>query len=106
VSNYPTSIEYIKAGTLRALAVTGATRSELLPNVPTMGDFLPGYEASAVNGIGAPRNTSSEFVDRLNREINAGLAEPRIKTRIAELGFMVLALAPADYGKIQRCRNR
>jgi tripartite-type tricarboxylate transporter receptor subunit TctC len=97
--NVPTSIEYIKAGTLRALAVTGATRSELLPNVPTMGDFLPGYEASAVNGIGAPRNTSSEIVDRLNREINAGLAEPRIKTRIAELGFTVLALAAADYGK-------
>jgi tripartite-type tricarboxylate transporter receptor subunit TctC len=98
--NVPTSIEYIKAGTLRALAVTGATRSELLPNVPTMGEFLPGYEASAVNGIGAPKSTSSEIVAKLNREINAGLAEPRIKARVAELGFTVLALAPAEYGKL------
>ena len=82
----PSSIEYIRAGKLRALAVTTATRSEALPGVPTVGEFVPGYEASAWFGIGAPKNTPAEIVDRLNREINAGLADPKIKARLADLG--------------------
>jgi tripartite-type tricarboxylate transporter receptor subunit TctC len=98
--NLPTSLEYIKAGTLHALAVTSATRSQLLPDIPTVSDFLPGYEAIAMNGIGAPKDTPSEIVGKLNREINAGLADPKIKARLAELGGVVHALAPADYGKI------
>ena len=87
----PSSIEYIKAGKLRALAVTTATRSEALPDIPTVGDFVPGYEASAWFGIGAPKNTPAEIVDRLNKEINAALADPKIKARLADLGGTVLA---------------
>ncbi|PWT91803.1 MAG: MFS transporter [Proteobacteria bacterium] len=98
--NLSTSIGYVRDGKLRALAVTTAERSELLPDIPTMGDFLPGYEASAVNGIGAPGNTPIEIVDKLNREINAALAEPKIKARIADLGGSALAMSPADYGKL------
>ena len=94
------SIEYIRAGKLRALAVTTTTRSEALPDIPTMGDFLPGYEASTVHGIGAPKSTPTEIVDRLNREINAALADPKIKARLASLGGTVLALSSADYGKL------
>ena len=75
----PTSIEYIRAGKLRALAVTTATRSEALPDVPTVGDFVPGYEASTWYGIGAPKNTPAEIIDKLNKEINAGLADPKIR---------------------------
>ena len=82
----PSSIEHIRAGKLRALAVTTATRSEALPDVPTVGEFLPGYEASGWTGIGAPADTPAEIVERLNREINAGLADPKIKARLAELG--------------------
>jgi tripartite-type tricarboxylate transporter receptor subunit TctC len=94
------SIGHIKAGRLRALAVTTETRSEELPDIPTVGEFLPGYEASNWYGIGAPRNTPVEVIDKLNKEINAGLADPKIKTRLADLGGEVLALSPADFGKL------
>jgi len=93
-------IEHVKAGNLRALAVTTATRSEALPDIPTVGDFVPGYEASAWFGIGAPRNTPPEIVDKLNREINAALAAPKIKARLADLGGTVLSLSPSDFGKL------
>ena len=94
------SIEYIRAGKLRALAVTGPTRSEALPDIPTVGEFVPGYEASGWFGVGAPRNTPAEIVDRLNKEINAALADPKIKARLADLGGTVLAGSPADFGKL------
>ena len=80
------SIEYIRAGKLRALAVTSATRSDVLPDIPTVGEFVPGYEASGWFGLGAPKNTPAEIIDTLNREINAGLADPTMKARIADLG--------------------
>ena len=99
-STVPAAIEYIKAGRLRALAVTTATRSELLPDLPTVGDFVPGFEASQWYGIGAPKSTPAEIVDRLNAEINAALADPRLKARIADLGGEVLAGSPADFGKL------
>jgi tripartite-type tricarboxylate transporter receptor subunit TctC len=95
----PESIELVRAGTLRPLAVTTATRSSALPDLPTIGDFLPGYESSAWYGIGAPRDTAAEIVDTLNREINAGLADPRIKARLADLGGTVIAGSPADFKK-------
>jgi tripartite-type tricarboxylate transporter receptor subunit TctC len=98
--NVSSSIEYIRAGGLRPLAVTTAMRSEVLPDIPTVGDFVPGYEASAVNGIGAPRATPTDIVDKLNREINAGLANPKLKTRLADLGASVLVGSPADYGRL------
>ena len=94
------TIEYIKAGKLRPLAVTTATRSEVLPDVPALGDFVPGYEASTFFGIGAPRNTPPEIIDKLNKEINAALADPKIKERLADLGGTALAGSPADFGKI------
>ena len=94
------SIEYIRAGKLRALAVTTATRSEALPDIPTVGDFVPGYEASAWYGLGAPKNTPAEIVDKLNKEINAALADPKMKARLADLGGTVLAGSPADFGKL------
>jgi tripartite-type tricarboxylate transporter receptor subunit TctC len=93
-----TSIEHIRAGKLRALAVTSATRSEVLPEVPTVGDFVPGYEGTGWQGVGAPRNTPTEIIDKLNREINAGLADPRMKARIADFGYTVFASSPADFG--------
>ena len=96
----PSSIEYIRAGKLRALAVTTATRSEALPDIPTVGEFVPGYEASAWFGIGAPKNTPAEIVDKLNKEINAGLADPKLKARLADLGGTVLPGSPADFGKL------
>jgi tripartite-type tricarboxylate transporter receptor subunit TctC len=92
-------MEFIKAGKLRPLAVTTATRSEVLPDVPTVGDFVPGYEASALQGIGAPKATPAEIVDKLNNGINAALADPKIKARLADLGGTVLAGSPADFGK-------
>jgi tripartite-type tricarboxylate transporter receptor subunit TctC len=98
--NLQPSMPHIKAGTLRALAVTTATRSEALPNLPTVGDFVPGYEASTWNGVCAPRNTPVEIVDTLNREINAGLADPKIKARLAEMGAWVVPGSPADCGKL------
>jgi tripartite-type tricarboxylate transporter receptor subunit TctC len=95
----PSSIAHIKSGKLRALGVTTATRSETLPDVPTVGDFIPGYEAVAFFGIGAPRSTSLEIVERLNKEINAALADPNIKARLADLGGTELIISPADFGK-------
>jgi tripartite-type tricarboxylate transporter receptor subunit TctC len=94
------SIEYIKAGKLRALAVTTATRWDELPDIPTVDEFVPGYEASYWAGIGAPKNTPTEVVDKLNKEINAGLADPKIKARLAELGSTTLAGSPADFGRL------
>ena len=96
----PASIEYARAGRLRPLAVTSARRSELLPDLPTVGDFVPGYETSAIQGLGAPRNTSVEIINKLNQEINAGLADPKIKTRVADMGGTVLTGSPADFGKL------
>jgi tripartite-type tricarboxylate transporter receptor subunit TctC len=98
--NVSSSIEYIRAGKLRPLAVTTAARSDALPDLPTVGDFVPGYEASAVNGIGAPRATPTEIIDKLNKEINAGLADPPLKARLADLGASVLVGSPADYGRL------
>ena len=97
--NMPSSMEHIRAGRLRPLAVTAATRLEGLPDIPTVGDFVPGFETSAWAGIGAPRNTPVEIINKLNREINAALADPKIEARMADLGGMVLALSPTEYGK-------
>jgi tripartite-type tricarboxylate transporter receptor subunit TctC len=94
------SIGYIRAGRLRALAVTAATRSDALPDIPTVGEFLPGYEASTWDGVGAPKGTPAEIVEKLNKEVNAGLADPTMKARLADLGGDVLALSPADFGKL------
>jgi tripartite-type tricarboxylate transporter receptor subunit TctC len=94
------SIEYIRAGRLRALAVTTATRWEALPDLPTVGEFVPGYEASAWFGIGAPKNTPTEIVDKLNKEVNAALADPIMKARLADRGGTALAGSPADFGKL------
>jgi tripartite-type tricarboxylate transporter receptor subunit TctC len=94
------SIEYIRAGRLRPLAVTTATRLEALPDIPTVGDFLPGYEASGWYGVGVPKNTPAEIVGKLNQEINAALADPKIKAQLADLGGTVLAGSPADFGKL------
>jgi tripartite-type tricarboxylate transporter receptor subunit TctC len=92
-----TSIEQIRAGKLRALGVTSSTRLEALPDIPTLGEFVPGYEASVWQGIGAPRNTPPEVVNKLNEEVNAGLSDPRIKARIADLGYAVFASSPAEF---------
>ena len=100
------SIEYIKAGKLRALAVTTATRSEVLPDIPTVGDFVPGYEASAWQGIGAPKNTPAEIIDKLNKEINAALADPKMKARLADLGGTVLRGLARRLRQAHRRRNR
>jgi tripartite-type tricarboxylate transporter receptor subunit TctC len=96
----PAAIGYIRAERLRALAVTTTTRSDAMPDIPTVSDFLPGYEASSWNGVGAPKNTAAEIVDKLNKEINAALADPNMKARLAELGGMALAGSPADFGKL------
>jgi len=93
------SIEYVKSGKLRGLAVTGATRSEALPDIPRVGEFMPGYEASGWQGIGAPRNTPTEVVDKLNTEINAALADPKLKVRLADLGSSAFVNSPAAFGK-------
>jgi tripartite-type tricarboxylate transporter receptor subunit TctC len=94
------TIEQIRAGKLRPLAVTTATRWEGLPDIPTVNDFVSGYEASAVFGLGAPKNTPAEIIDTLNKEINAALADPNMKARLADLGGTVLAGSPADFGKL------
>ncbi len=94
------SIEFIRAGKLRALAVTTATRSEALPDIPTVGDFVPGFEASQWVGLSAPTNAPSEIVGKLNAEINAGLADPKLKARFADLGGTVLPGSSADFGKL------
>jgi tripartite-type tricarboxylate transporter receptor subunit TctC len=94
------SIEYLKAGRLRALAVTTAKRSEALPDLPTVGEFVPGYEASQWYGLGVAKNAPTEIIDRLNKEINVALADPNMKTRFADLGGTVLAGSPAEFGKL------
>jgi tripartite-type tricarboxylate transporter receptor subunit TctC len=94
------SIEYVRSGKLRAFAVTTATRAEALPDVPTVGEFVPGFEAGDWLGVGAPRNTPAEIIDRLNKEITAGVADPKIKARFADLGGSPLALTPAEFGKL------
>jgi tripartite-type tricarboxylate transporter receptor subunit TctC len=99
-ASMPASIEYIRAGKLRALAVTTATRSAALPDIPTVDDFVPGYEASTWYGVGVPKNTPAEVIDKLNKEINAALADPKIKARLADLGGTVLPGTPADFGKL------
>jgi tripartite-type tricarboxylate transporter receptor subunit TctC len=96
----PAAIGYVRAGKLRALAVTTATRSEVLPDIPTVGEYVPGYEASSLYGVAAPRNTPAEIVDKLNREINAALNDPAMKTRLADLGGIVLAGSPADFARL------
>jgi tripartite-type tricarboxylate transporter receptor subunit TctC len=98
--NLPASIEHIRAGKLRALAVGTAERSQALPDVPTVAEFLPGFEASAWVAVAAPKATPAEIVERLNREINAGLADPKIKARLAELGGTVFVGTPADFDRL------
>jgi tripartite-type tricarboxylate transporter receptor subunit TctC len=98
--NLPTSSGYIRDGKLRPLAVTSATRWEGLPNIPTVGDFVPGFEASGFGGVGVPANTPIEIIERLNKEINAALADPRIRAKLADLGTSVFALSPAQYGQL------
>ena len=98
--NPATAIQYIRAGKLRALAITIAARSEAMPDVPTVGEFVPGYEASLLYGLGAPVNTSGEIIDRINREINAGLADANIKAQLGDLDCTVLPGFPADFGKL------
>jgi tripartite-type tricarboxylate transporter receptor subunit TctC len=97
-ASMPASIQYVRAGKLRALAVTTATRSEALPEVPTMGEFLPGFEATTWYGVGAPKNTPAAIISQLNNEINAALANPVVKGRLADLGGTPLVLSPADFG--------
>jgi tripartite-type tricarboxylate transporter receptor subunit TctC len=94
------SVEYIRTGKLRALGVTSTTRVEALPDIPTIGEFVPGYEATGFMGIVAPKNTSSEIIARLNKEINAGIADPKIKAKIADLGYTVSQSSPAEFGTL------
>jgi tripartite-type tricarboxylate transporter receptor subunit TctC len=98
--NLASSLPYVRAGKLRPLGVTTAQRSPSLPQVPTIGEFVPGFEASAQFGIGAPRNTSPEIIERLSREINAGLADPDLRSRLSELGGTITPGAPADFAKL------
>jgi tripartite-type tricarboxylate transporter receptor subunit TctC len=98
--NLPTSLEYIRAGKVRALAVTTATRSQAVPELPTVSEFVPGYEVSSWFAIGAPKSTPADIVDRLNSEINAGLADPKIKARIADMSSAPLLLTPAALGRL------
>jgi tripartite-type tricarboxylate transporter receptor subunit TctC len=95
----PTVIGYIRAGQLRALAVTMATRSDVLPDIPTVGEFVAGYEASGWEGVGAPKSTSIAIIEKLNKEINAGLADPKLRARLTELGNVPMPMTPADFGK-------
>jgi tripartite-type tricarboxylate transporter receptor subunit TctC len=99
-NSLPSSIEYIKTGTLRVLAVTTATRSEALPGVPSLGEFVPGYEATNWYGLGAPKPTPAEIIDKLNQEVNAALADPKMKARFADLGGTPLPGSPAEFGKL------
>jgi tripartite-type tricarboxylate transporter receptor subunit TctC len=94
------TIEYVRTGTLRALAVTTATRSEALPDIPAIAEFVPSYEASAWFGVGAPRNTPAELVNKLNADINAGLVDPKLRERIADLGGIIITGTPADFAKL------
>ncbi len=97
----PTAIEHVRAGTLRALAVTSSARSEALPDLPPVGDFLPGYEVSFMAGLGAPKNTPAEIVGTLNKEINIALADPRIRLRLADVGTVPVPMTPGDFGKFR-----
>jgi tripartite-type tricarboxylate transporter receptor subunit TctC len=97
--NMPSSIEHIRAGRLRPLAVSTTSRLDSLPDIPTVGDFVPGFETSAWGGIGAPRDTPAEIINKLNREINTGLVDPKMNARLADLGGLVLSLSPAEYGR-------
>ena len=94
------SIEHVRAGRVRALAVTTATRSQVLPDIPTLAEFVPGYETSGLFGFAAPKNTPTDIIDRLNKEINAALADPKIEGRLMDLGGTVLPLSPAEYGRV------
>ncbi len=96
----PSTIEYIRAGKLRALAVTTETRLKVLPEIPTVGEFMPGYEGSGRYGVGAPKNTPVEIIDKLNREINASLADPKMQARFADLGVEPMPMTPAEFGKL------
>src|SRR5438270_10640649 len=96
----PRSLPHVMAGKLRALAVTTATRSTALPDVPTVAETVPGYEASAFYGIGVPKSTPAAIIDKLNKEVQAALADPRMKARLAELGGIILPGTPADFGKL------
>ena len=98
--NIPTAMEFVRSGKLRGLAVTGAGRSETLPDLPTVADFLPGYEATSWYGLGAPKGTPTEIIEKLNREVNAILAEPKTKARFLELGASMLPGSAADFGKL------
>ena len=98
--NIPTSAEHIKAGRLRGLAVTSAARSQVLPDLPTVADFLPGYEASAWYGLGVPKNTPDEVIDKINKGMNAVLADPKSQARFAELGASLLPGSPADFSRL------
>lgn len=99
-ANPAQSIQYIRAGKLRALAITAATRSEVLPDIPTVGEFVPGYEASSIFGLGTAKNTPAEVIDKLNKEINTALADPKFKARLADLDGTVLGGSPDDFGKL------
>jgi tripartite-type tricarboxylate transporter receptor subunit TctC len=96
----PASIAYVRAGKLRALAVSTVTRSQTLPNLPTVSEFVPGYESSGYFGLGAPGKTPAEIIDKLNREVNAGLADPKLRAQLTDLGGMILAGSPADFRKL------
>jgi tripartite-type tricarboxylate transporter receptor subunit TctC len=98
--NIPTAMEFVRSGALRGLAVTSAARSETLPDLPTVADYLPGYEATSWYGLGAPKGIPADIVEKLNREINAILAEPKLKARFLELGASLLPGSPADFGKL------
>ena len=99
-ASVPASIEYIRAGKLRVLAVTAATRWEALPDIPALGESLPGYEATVWYGVGVPKKTPTEIVEKLNKDINAALANPKLQARFADLGGTVLPGSPADFGKL------
>jgi tripartite-type tricarboxylate transporter receptor subunit TctC len=99
-TSMPSVIEYIRAGRLRALAVTTATRSDALPDIPTVGEFLPGYEGGIWYGLGAPKATPAEIVNKLNKEINTALADPTFKARLADVGGSPLLGSPADFGRL------
>jgi len=94
------SLEHVRSGKLRALGVTSTERAEVLPNVPTIAEFVPGYEAGGWYGIGVPRNVPIEIVDKLNREINASLADPKLKARLADLGYVTFGGSPAEFGSL------
>jgi tripartite-type tricarboxylate transporter receptor subunit TctC len=99
-ASLPSSVGYIRTGKLRALGSTAAARSDALPDIPTVGEFVPGYEASGWFGLGAPRATPTEIVDKLNTEVDAALADRKTRARLVDLGGTVLALSPADFGKL------